>query len=133
MISDQEQLNELRNKSTLLPAEKAKLKALERKEKQSKKKQVTPGQAVQSNVFAVKATTKVSPLPIRFLAYERAGLKTLANDIKSESIEEVIEVLGREDEINDTKLVRAAVLLLKQRSNSEIIQAIKEVKLAMVR
>lgn len=72
-------------------------------------------------------------MPIRFLEHERVGLKTLANDIKSESLMEVIDVLGSENEINDTKLVRAAVLLLKQHSHSEIIAAIKETKLSMIR
>lgn len=137
MITNEEQalLNDLRNKAKLLPQEKAQLKNLERKEKASKKKEAKLGETKSKNVFAVKSTTKISPLPIRFLPNERAGLRTRADDIKMDSLAEVIDELGLEGEkeINETKLVRAAVFLLKQRTNSEIIRAIKEVKLQMLR
>jgi hypothetical protein len=124
-----QQLEELKAKSKLTPKERVQLKMLTKKSKAE-----TVSEPVKAaNVFATKPTTKISPLPIRFLEHERAGLKTLANDIKSESLMEVIDVLGSENEINDTKLVRAAVLLLKQHSHSEIIAAIKETKLSMIR
>ncbi len=136
MLTNEEQtlLNELREKSKLAPSERAKLKNLERKEKAAKK-EADKGEAKSKNVFAVKSTTKISPLPIRFLPHERAGLRTLADDIKMDSLNEIIEELGLEGEkeINETKLVRAAVFLLKQRSHSEIIKAIKEIKLQMLR
>jgi len=126
---EQQQLEELKSKSKLSPKERVQLKMLMKKSKTETVKEPVKT----ANVFATKPTTKVSPLPIRFLEHERVGLKTLANDIKSEGLMEVIDVLGNENEINDTKLVRAAVLLLKQRSHSEIIAAIKETKLSMVR
>ena len=129
---DQALLDELRNKGKLAPAERAQLKNLERKEKAALKDS-TPNETKTHNVFAVKSTTKVSPLPIRFLEPERTGLKTLADDIVSESLSEVIMELGDEREINETKLVRAAVLLLKRQPHSEIIKAIKEIKLQMIR
>ncbi|SQD78746.1 hypothetical protein [Moritella yayanosii] len=126
---EQQQLAELKSKSKLSPKERVQLKILTKKSKAE-----TVSEPVKTaNVFAVKPTTKISPLPIRFLEHERVGLKTLANDIKSQSLMEVIDVLGSENDINDTKLVRAAVLLLKQHSHNEIIAAIKETKLNMVR
>jgi hypothetical protein len=45
----------------------------------------------------------------------------------------IINELGSEREINDTKLIRAAVYLLKEHSHEEIINAIKQVKLNMIR
>jgi hypothetical protein len=133
---DQHLLRELRAKTKLLPQEKAQLKNLERKEKASKKEEdKKTGETKNKNVFAIKSTTKISPLPIRFLPHERAGLRTLADDIKMDSIEDIIDELGLEGEkeINETKLIRAAVFLLKQRSHSEIIKAIREIKLQMLR
>ena len=47
-------------------------------------------------------------------------------------MELVIKQLGSEHEINETKLVRAAVYLLHQQSHEEIINAIKQVKLNMI-
>ncbi len=122
----QTQLDELKAKKNLTGNDRAQIKVLERdlkKESEEKK----------SNVFATKPTTKANPLPIRFAGNERAGLTTLGNDIKSESMELVIDQLGSEREINETKLVRAAVYLLRQHSHEEIIDAIKQVKLNMIR
>lgn len=130
---DQSLLDELKAKNKLSPGERAQVKSLERKDKASQKKEANKSSSKPQNVFAVKSTTKVSPLPIRFLEPERTGLKTLADDITSENLNEVIMELGDTREINETKLVRAAVLLLKQHSNSEIIKAIKEIKLQMLR
>lgn len=124
-----QQLSVLKVKNKLSPKERVQLKMLMKKSKTETVNELVK----ETNVFAVKPTTKVSPLPIRFLEHERMGLKSLANDIKSQSLMEIINVLGSENDINDTKLVRAAVLLLKQHTHSEIIAAIKETKLSMVR
>ncbi len=129
---EQQQLADLKAKKKLSGGERAQLKALERKAKQAEKG-ATPDTKPQSNVFATKPTTKINPLPIRFSGGERVGLTELANDIKTESQELIITELGSEREINDTKLVRAAVYLLKQHSHAEIIEAIKQVKLNMIR
>lgn len=133
MLSSEEEslLNELKIKNKLTPTEKAKLKNLERKVKIELKE--TNSEKKKGNVFAIKSTTKVSPLPIRFLEPERTGLKTLADDIISDSLHEVITELGDKREINETKLIRAAVYLLKERSHTEIIKAIKDIKLQMLR
>lgn len=123
----QQQLIELRAKAKLLPAEKATLKNLERLEKKEQSKPAT------NNVFATKPTTKIQPLPIRFSKAERTGLSELGKDLKRNNLALIIEELGSENEINETKLIRAAILLMKERSQEEIINAIKEVKLNMIR
>ena len=124
-------LNKLRLKKKLTGGERAKIKALERKEKQAQREiEVTK---TKPNVFAIKPTTKLKPLPIRFSSDERAGLTELANDIKAERAELIVGELGSLREINDTKLIRAAIHLLKQHSHCEIIDAIKQVKMNMIR
>ncbi|ELB2105505.1 hypothetical protein [Vibrio parahaemolyticus] len=128
----QQQIDEIKAQKKVTGADRARLKVLERQLKQSQKDEQTEVKA-KNNVFATKPTTKVNPLPIRFAGGERTGLTELANDIKSDSMELVIEELGSEREINDTKLVRAAVYLLREHSHAEIIDAIKQVKLNMIR
>lgn len=129
--TDVQLLAEIKKKSKLTSADRAQIKILERKVKQAEKHDIKPEKA--TNVFATKPTTKITPLPIRFSSAERTGLTELANDIKTNNTEQVINKLGSEREINDTKLIRAAILLLKDRSHDEIIDAIKEVKLNMIR
>ncbi|MGF1836781.1 hypothetical protein [Photobacterium sanguinicancri] len=129
---DNQLLNQLKSKKKLTPTERAQLKALERKAKQQQK-QEQKERKPKGNVFATIPTTKITPLPIRFTSGERVGLTTLADDIKSESMELVINTLGSAREINDTKLVRAAVYLLQMHSHEEIVDAIKQVKLNMIR
>ncbi|PLS40862.1 MULTISPECIES: hypothetical protein [Bacteria] len=128
----QQQIDALKTKKKLTGADRARLKVLDRELKQFNKDAQTKTKA-KANVFATKPTTKINPLPIRFSNAERIGITELANDIKTESIELVIHDLGSEREINDTKLVRAAVYLLKQHSHKEIVEAIRQVKLNMIR
>ena len=130
--ADNQLLNQLKSKKKLTPTERAQLKALERKVKQQQKQEQQESKP-KGNVFATVPTTKITPLPIRFTSGERVGLTTLADDIKSEDMELVINTLGSAREINDTKLVRAAVYLLQTHSHKEIVDAIKQVKLNMIR
>ncbi|NOH36536.1 hypothetical protein [Vibrio chagasii] len=130
MDKDAELLAELKQKKKLTGSERAQLKMLERKINRAEK---PSKQESKSNVFATKPTTKINPLPIRFSNDERTGITELANDIKTNNLELVITELGSEREINDTKLVRAAVYLLKQHSHEDIVDAIKQVKLNMIR
>ena len=130
--ADNQLLNQLKSKKKLTPTERAQLKALERKVKQQQKQEQQESKP-KGNVFATVPTTKITPLPIRFTSGERVGLTTLADDIKSEDMELVINTLGSAREINDTKLVRAAVYLLQTHSHEEIVDAIKQVKLSMIR
>lgn len=125
-----QELESLKGKGKLSPKEKARIKALERKAKaETKKESSSPA----SNVFATKPTTKIAPLPIRFSDGERTGLRTRGDSIKANSAEMVVMELGSLRDINETKLIRAAVHLLKDRTDEEIVQAIKDVRVGMVR
>lgn len=132
MTNDEKQLlAELEAKSKLGPKEKAQLKNLKLQLKKEKAKE-EPGNKI-SNVFGTEATTTIKPLPIRFSSSERAGITTRGKDIKANNKELIITKLGREGEVNDTKLIRAAVLLMQQHTDEEIIDAIQQVKLNMIR
>lgn len=131
---DNQQLEELLKKKktgTLKPAERAQLKNLERKLKSEEKIQVSS--QVKTNVFGKIATTKVHPKPIRFLEHEIVGLATRKDSLKANQPEMIIQELGSLREINDTKLIRAALLLLADVSDEDLIKAIKQVQLNMVR
>ncbi|NQY65397.1 MAG: hypothetical protein HRT38_17100 [Alteromonadaceae bacterium] len=120
-------LEELENKTNLTPVESARLKIIRRavlKDKPKFKK---------TNVFAIEATTNMNPVPIRFTQREKTGLIELRNDIKRNNPELIIMELGSERDISNTKLIRAAVHLLKEITHEEIIKAIKDIKLNMIR
>lgn len=132
MLNQEQQarLDELHAMAKKGGKEKAEIKALERLLKQSDKTEKPPAQR---SVFATQATTKINPLPVRFTQRDRARLTNLANDIKIDNAELVLDELGSEREINDTKLLRAAVLLLSETPHDKIIDAIKRVKKDMLK
>ncbi|WP_136487845.1 hypothetical protein [Vibrio sp. H11] len=130
MTNDEMKLAELKAKPKLTAGDRAQIKILENAIKKSAKSK--PDNKT-NNAFAIKPTTKLAPLPIRFSSDERTGLTQLKNDIKTQNQEKVITELGSDREINDTKLIRAAIYLLKTHSHDEIIDAIKQVKLNMIR
>ncbi|EJB8455002.1 hypothetical protein MW332_004855 [Vibrio parahaemolyticus] len=74
-----------------------------------------------------KPTTKANPLPIRFAGNERAGLTTLGNDIKSESS---LTVSAKSMKPNSYE---SRLIFIRQHSYEEIIDAINQVKLNMIR
>lgn len=125
-------LEELKAKTKLQPKERAQLKALQRKAMLEAKQDAKDAKdKPQTNVFGAVATTKIDPLPIRLSSNERAGLKSLADDLKTNKTELVVRELGGLREINQTKLIRAAIRLLSEHTDEEIIEAIKDVKLGM--
>ncbi|RBW47288.1 hypothetical protein DS885_03840 [Psychromonas sp. B3M02] len=126
-------LNELKEKIKLTPQEKAQIKALERKNKKTNRNAAEDRGVQRNNVFSTESTTKVNPIPIRFLAIERNGLTNRGNAIKDNSLDDIFDILGPNGkrDINETKLIRAAVYLLKERSDIEILKAIKAVQLQM--
>ncbi len=135
MDNDKQKLEVLLTKQRvgkLKPAEKAQLKNLQRKVK-SVEKSGNDSHAVKTNVFGQIATTKIHPKPIRFLEHELTGLATRRDSLKTNEPEMIIEELGSLREINDTKLIRAALLLLADVDDEKLIKAIKQVQLNMVR
>lgn len=134
-MDDKQKLDELRIKQSagkLKPAEKAQLKNLQRKVK-SVEKSDCDSHSVKTNVFGQISTTKIHPKPIRFLEHELIGLATRRDSLKTNKPEMIIEELGSLREINDTKLIRAAVLLLADVDDEKLIKAIKQVQLNMIR
>lgn len=128
-------LVELVNKSKngrLTPLEAAEFKQLQRKDKKTSR-QAEASKSPTTNVFGKVATTKISPTPVRLLQIEKAALKTRADTLISEDPELVISELGQLREVNNSKLIRAAIWLLKDVSNKELISAIKEVQMNMIR
>lgn len=122
------ELNELKSKKKLTGGEKARVKILEKK--QQKETESTK----KANAFSTKPTTKVAPVPIRFTSDELAGLTQKINQLKDDNPRLIVEVLGDHARaVNRTTLIRAAIKLLESHSDEEIIQAIKDVKLSMLR
>ncbi|OCH31802.1 hypothetical protein A6E13_16395 [Aliivibrio fischeri] len=131
----QQQLDELKEKKKPTGTERAQIKVLERKIKQSKKETNAEDKS-KTNVFATKKpTTKINPLPVRLIQTERDILTNVGNRLKTDSIDMVIDILGTDGlkDINDTKLLRAAAYLLAEASDTQILEAIKESKLNMIR
>ena len=126
-------ISELETKSKLSPAEKGELKALKSKQAKASKQQTIEHNTVVTNVFGKVATTSIKPTPIRFLESELVTLSNVADRLRSGSPTQVIAELGNLQEINRTKLIRAAVELLSERSNEEIIDAIKKVQMKMIK
>lgn len=128
-------LNELLDKQTqgpLKPKEKARLKVLQRQQKRQDTEKQSDNIA-KTNVFGKIATTKIHPKPVRFLEHEITGLATRRDSLKTHCPEMIVQELGSLKEVNDTKLIRAAVLLLANVSDEDLIRAIKQVQLNMVR
>lgn len=127
---EQLELAELKAQSKLKPKEKARLKILERKANKLEQEEKTEKESKSPNrsVFAVQPTTEIPPTPVRYTEAERTVLRTLADDVKAVSQEQVKAVLGKISEINETKLIRASVLLLRKHSDAEVIDAIVAVK-----
>ncbi|RJG38988.1 hypothetical protein [Motilimonas pumila] len=130
-MSDNARLAALQAKKKLTGAERAELKALKRTQSNSTPSKADSNKA--KNVFGIAPTTKINPKPVRFLEQERTGMGNRVKDIQSQDLEYVIEKLGRKDGVNETKLIRAAIYLLSEHSNKEIIDAIAEVQKMMIR
>ena len=128
----QQEIDEIKAKKKLSGGDRARIKVLERELKQQQKNESSESKP-KGNVFATQPTTKINPLPVRFSNGERIHITEIGNDIKTQNQELVINELGSLNDINDTKLIRAAVYLLGERSHEEIVDAIKQVKLNMIR
>ncbi|HHI4976946.1 TPA: hypothetical protein ACP5VG_004616 [Vibrio parahaemolyticus] len=82
---------------------------------------------------ATKPTTKANPQPIRFAGNERAGLTTLGNDIKSESMNSSSSSLTVSAKSMKPNSYESRFIFIRQHSYEEIIDAINQVKLNMIR
>ncbi|APC90635.1 hypothetical protein CGH28_23395 [Vibrio parahaemolyticus] len=80
-----------------------------------------------------KPTTKANTLPIRFAGNERAGLTTLGNDIKSESMNSSSSSLTVSAKSMKPNSYESRLIFIRQHSYEEIIDAINQVKLNIIR
>lgn len=122
----------------LNPKERALLNKLQKKA-QSKEANSTESKEspVKSNVFGsveggAVSTYKIKPTSVRFVQAERDVLTTRANDLKANSLGLIIERLGSVSQVNETKLIRAAVLALADMTDEQVIEYIKKVQRNMV-
>lgn len=127
------QLEELKAKGKLTGTERAQLKALEKIKSKTEKQAKSATEKKASNKYGVKPTTKVSAYPLRLTDDDKASMANLEQRILDEATESVVMKLGSTREINGTKLLRAGLLLLEEKSSEEIIDAIQQVKLKMIR
>jgi hypothetical protein len=129
---NQERFDELKSKDKLTPAEKGELKGLEKKQKKLDK-QSNPEYKPHSDAFGIEATTTMQSVPVRFSSAQKAGIETLAKDLKSQEKRLVIEELGSLRDVNSSTIIRAAVLSYSELSAKEQVALIKQVKLDMLR
>jgi len=129
---NQARYDELKVKVKLTPAEMGEFKGLEKKLKKIEK-QSNPDHKPHSNVFGIESTTTMQSLPVRFSPAQKAGIETLAKDLKSKEKLLVIEELGSLRDVNSSTIIRAAVLYYSELSAPEQIALIKQVKLDMLR
>ncbi|MEZ9922392.1 hypothetical protein AB4342_19970, partial [Vibrio breoganii] len=92
---------------------------------------------VKANVFGSVdggpvSTYKIKPTSVRFVQAERDVLTRRANDLKANSLGLIIERLGSVSQVNETKLIRAAVLALADMTDEQVIEYIKKVQRNMV-
>lgn len=124
LVSAREALSKLESKPKKDPSDNSKIKTLKR---QIKKLEKEEKEEKPSNVFGLQSTKKVNPKPIRFLDTERAYMKNRIDDIKADNMPLIAEEFGSTKHINETKLIRAAIRLLEERTDDEIIRAIKRI------
>ena len=126
-------LEELKAKSKLTGAERAQLKTLEKLKAKGDQKPKSSAKKKVENKFGIKPTTGAKAFPLRLTEDDKASIANLTQRVLDDDMEGVIMKLGQAKEVNATKLLRAGLLLLEQRSSEEIIDAIQQVKLKMIR
>lgn len=80
------------------------------------------------NAFARTPTTVTKPYSIRFLDSEKTQIANLVNKLKSESPDLIANKLGSLNEVNASKIIRASLYLLQDRTNEEILDAIHQAR-----
>lgn len=129
----QAQFEELKAKTKLTGAERAQLKALEKLKAKGEQKPKSASQKKADNKFGIKPTTETTTYSLRLTDDDKASLTNLQQRILDDAAESAVMKLGNTREINGTKLLRAGLLLLEEKSSEEIIDAIQQVKLKMIR
>jgi spore germination cell wall hydrolase CwlJ-like protein len=134
---DQELLTKLLNKEANGESLSAKERATQKKLNKLNKVSVETSE-LKANIFGnvdqgkIVSTYKIKPTSIRFVQAERDALARTINKLKTGSIDLIIERLGSVSQVNDTKLIRAAVLALEDMEPEQIIEYIKKAQRNMI-
>lgn len=87
---------------------------------------------VKTNLFGKVSTSNVNPKAVRFIQKERDLLTERTNTLLINSPHAVVERLGSLKAVNDTSLIRAAVLSLIDMSDEALIEYLKQTQLNMI-
>ncbi|EKO3823574.1 hypothetical protein LCE44_27535 [Vibrio harveyi] len=87
---------------------------------------------VKTNFFGKVSTSTVNPKAVRFLQKERDLLTERTNSLNTNSPHAVVDRLGSLKAVNDTSLIRAAVLALVDMDDETLIEYIKQTQLNMI-
>ncbi|MHC5780320.1 hypothetical protein [Aliivibrio fischeri] len=87
---------------------------------------------VKTNLFGKVSTSNVNPKAVRFIQKERDLLTERTNTLLINSPHAVVERLGSLKAVNDTSLIRAAVLSLIDMSDETLIEYLKQTQLNMI-
>ncbi len=87
---------------------------------------------VRTNLFGKVSTSTVNPKAVRFLQKERDLLTERTNSLQINSAQSIVERLGTLKAVNDTSLIRAAVLALTDMDDEKLIEYIKQTQLNMI-
>lgn len=87
---------------------------------------------VKTNLFGKVSTSAVNPKAVRFLQKERDLLTERTNSLNTQNPHAVVERLGSLKAVNDTSLIRAAVLALVDMDDNTLIEYIKQTQLNMI-
>ncbi|MFL7036457.1 hypothetical protein BCS71_25305 (plasmid) [Vibrio lentus] len=128
---DKALLEDLKGKPTreLKPAEKAKLKSLERLAK--KEQQAEAPKPKRNNTFGVTPTTKLASVPFRISGEEKSIMTDTAKRITGTEL--FYDRLGGKDDLSNNTQMRAALRAYEKLSDEEKVEAIREAKLSMAR
>lgn len=78
------------------------------------------------------STSTINPKAVRFLQKERDLLTERTNSLQINSAHSIVERLGSLKAVNDTSLIRAAVLALTDMDDETLIEYIKQTQLNMI-
>ncbi|POC19555.1 hypothetical protein [Vibrio vulnificus] len=124
-------LAELKAKPTreLKPAEKAKLKSLERLAKKEEKSAAPKPK--RNETFGVKPTTKLVGVPFRISEIDKKVLTDARDRIGGSEL--FYDRLGNANDLSNNMQMRAAIWAYEALSDEEKVEYIRKAKLAMVR
>ncbi len=118
------ELAELENSGSGTPATRSKIAVLKKKISKLEKK---GSPEKKENAFAKQSTTTATAARIRLLNTERSYMANRMDSIKINHQDLVLDLFGDMRHINETKVIRAAIMLLENATDEELVHTIKRV------